>query len=413
MEAVSKDDKKFYDEFIDTQLFQLFSQNYVNDDFNYFKSMINEYNKNKKFLTDEKNEEPKKYTKKIYILNPDYLGIKEKNMKNIETKIKQKYDLKEEKDKDGLLINQKRITEYMQKIDNNNYNNKICNIYLLPEKVEKTQKVQKTGTVNKNKLNLLNDKISKKGDETIMKTLKKYAKTRKSEMSEKEKEEIKERIKDFTVKIFKSEEIEEDAHLKKDLLNDLSTNIGREFFVNLLSKNTSNVILLKDNSFNLLGTLIYNTLLSMLKLVENNKLLEQIVMLIKSTMFLGKEEKETVGYFLTSEIKNTVTLWNNYKPKIKGYPQVNQTNLWNKWYEINLNTEKEKDSEEVKKTVMLQLCDIMIELELNKSFVKNVFEQLIKKVFGKTDEKKNNEIMQEIIQKIVKTKYISKINDKI
>ena len=413
LEAVSKDDKKFYDEFIDTQLFQLFSQNYVNDDFNYFKSMINEYNKNKKFLTDEKNEEPKKYTKKIYILNPDYLGIKEKNMKNIETKIKQKYDLKEEKDADGLLINQKRITEYMQKIDNNNYNNKICNIYLLPEKVEKTQKVQKTGTVNKNKLNLLNDKISKKGDETIMKTLKKYAKTRKSEMSEKEKEEVKERIKDFTVKIFKSEEIEEDAHLKKDLLNDLSTNIGREFFVNLLSKNTSNVILLKDNSFNLLGTLIYNTLLSMLKLVENNKLLEQIVMLIKSTMFLGKEEKETVGYFLTSEIKNTVTLWNNYKPKIKGYPQVNQTNLWNKWYEINLNTEKEKDSEEIKKKVMLELCDIMIELELNKSFVKNVFEQLIKKVFGKTDEKKNNEIMQEIIQKIVKTKYISKINDKI
>ena len=414
LEGVSKDDKRFYDEFIDTQLFQLFSQNYVNDDFNYFKSMINEYNKNKKFLTDDKNEEPKNYTKKIYILNPDYLGIKEKNKKNIENKIKQKYDLKEEKDNDGLIINQKRITEYMQKIDNNNYNNKTCNIYLLPEKVEKNKKVQKTGIVTKNKLNLLNDKISKKGDESIMKTFKKYARVKThSEMSEKEKEEIKERIKDFTIKIFKSEEIEEDGHLKKDLLNDLSTNIGREFFVNILSKNTSNVILLKDNSFNLLGTLIYNTLLSMLKLVENTKLLEQIVILIKSTMFFGKEEKETVGYFLTSEIKNTVTLWNNYKPKIKGYPQVNQTNLWNKWYEINLNTEKEKESEEVKKKILLQLCDIMIELELNKSFVKNTFEQLIKKVFGKIDEKKNDEIMQEVIQKIIKTKYISKVSNNI
>ena len=101
-----------------------------------------------------------------------------------------------------------------------------------------------------------------------MSQFKKFArtKTRRKELTEKEMDEIKEKIKDFTVKIFKSEEIEDDAHLKKDLQNDINSNIGREFFVNLLSKNTSNVILLKDKSFNLLGQLIYNTLLYILQI---------------------------------------------------------------------------------------------------------------------------------------------------
>ena len=126
-------------------------------------------------------------------------------------------------------------------------------------------------------------------------------------------------------------------------------------------------------------------------------------------MFLGKEEKETIGYFITEEKKNTVTLWNIYKPKIQGYPKVNQANLWNKWYDINLNAEKDKENDEVKKKVILQICDLMIELELIKSFVKNTLENLVKKVFGKNEEK-NKPIMDNIVQKIVQTKYISKIN---
>ena len=405
LETVPKEDKKFYDEFIDTQLFQLFSQNFVSDEFNYFKSMMTEYNKNKKFLNDNINEEPKKYIKKVYILNPDYLDIKEKNKKNIEIKMNEKYSIKkEEKDEDGLILNQKKITEYMQNIDNYKYINKDCNIYLMPDKYEK-----KPSTSGKNRLNLLNDMLTKDSNPAAMSQFKKYARTKtyKNDMSEKEKDEIKEKIKDFTIKIFKSEEIEQDDRLKKDLQNDINTNFGRDFFVNLLAKNTSNVILLKDNSFNLLGTLIYNTLLFILQVEENSKILQQIAILIKSMMFLGKEEKETVGYILTSEKKSTVTLWNKYKQKIQGYPKISQSNLWNIWYGINLNEEKEKESEEVKKKVLLQLCDLMIELELVKSFIKNTLEKLVKKVFNNNDEK-SKAIMQDIVQKIIKTKYISK-----
>ena len=407
LETIPNNEKKFYDEFIDTQLFQLFIQNFIKDDFNYFKSMISEFNKNKKFLNDDKHKESvKNYVKKIYIINPDYLGIKEKNRKNIEMKIKEKYDLKEEKDKNGFLVNSKRITEYMQKIDDNNYDNKNCNIYLIPEKVEKKVKI-------KGKNNLLNDILSKKANAEMKNLFKKFIRTKtyKNKLTEKEKDEIKEKIKDFTVKIFKSEEIEEDNNLKKDLQNDINTNFGREFFVNLLSKNTSNVILLKDNSFNLLGTLIYNTLLYILQIEETNQALEQIVILIKSTMFLGKEEKETVGYFITTEKTSTVTLWDIYKQRIRKYPKVSQFNLWDKWYENYLTAEKENENDEVKKKIILQICDLMIELELIKSFIKNTLEKLIKKVFGNNEEN-NKAILQDCIQKIITAKYVSKAEPK-
>ena len=401
METIPKEDKKFYDEFIDTQLFQLFTQNIVNDELDYFKSMKDEYNKNNKFSNDN-NEDIRKYIKKIYILNPDYLGIKENNKKDIEIKLQEEYNLKKEVDLDGFIVNDKRITEYMQNIDNNNYNNKNCNIYLIPGKEEKEESQP---------LNLLTDILTKNESEEIGSNnqVKKYGrtKTRKNDLSEKDKDSIKERIRDFTIKIFKSEEIKEDSHLKKDLQNDINSNFGREYFVFLLAKNVSNVILLKSTSFNLLGTLIYNTLLYILQVEENEKILEQIVVLIKSTMFFAKEEIETIGYFLTEEKKNTITLWEIYKQKLQGYPKVNQANLWNKWYEINLNAERGKENNEVKKKVILKICDLMIELELVKSFIKNTLENLIKKSFGENEEN-NKKILQEIVQKIIRTKYISK-----
>ena len=214
------------------------------------------------------------------------------------------------------------------------------------------------------------------------------------------------------MKIFKSEDIEtDDAHLKKDLQNDINTNVGREFFTSLLSKNTSNIILLKDKEFNLLGTIIYNTLLYILQIEENSITLGQVVLLLKSTRYFGKEQKETVGYFITEEKKSTITLWNVYKNKFRGYSKVNQANLWNKWYDINLSTEKDKDNDETKKKVILNLCQHMIELELIKTFTKNTLEKLINRVFIKNKEMGDN-ILQEVIQKIIHAKYVSKANIK-
>ena len=390
LETIPNSEKRFYDEFIDTQLFQLFTQNYANDELDYFKTMINEYNRYKQFVEQESNvKNIVAYVKRVYYITPDYLGIKDKNNLTIEQKIDEKYELKGEKDEEGLLIDNKRITEYIQKIEDKNYNNKNCNIYIMPEDPNVKKKESSD--------------LSKKGLK-IQKTFKK----KKGEMDEKEKDIIKEKIKDFTVKIFKSEDIEtDDAHLKKDLQTDLNTNVGREFFTNLLSKNTSNIILLKDKPFNLLGTLIYNTLLNILQIEENSQTLGQAVVLIKSTRYFGKEEKEKVGYFKTEEKKSTITLWSIYKKKFRGYSKINQTNLWNKWYEIDLNLEKEKDNDVTKKKVIINICEIMIELELIKSFIKNTLDKLIKKVFVK-DKEKGEKILAEAIQKIILAKYVSR-----
>ena len=408
METVPKEDKKFYDEFIETQLFQLFSQNIVKDELRYFKSKCKEYNKDNKFSDENNLDTQKILVKKTYYITPDYLNIKDKDIDKIEDTLNDKFVLKEETDVEGLLISNRRITEYMQKINNNNYNNDNFNIYLIPENES-----------NEKKISLLSDILVKKDTATeapasskiIMSQLVKYirTKTNKNELSDKEKDAMKEKIKDFTVKIFKSEEIETTGNDKKELQNDLNTKFGREFFVNLLSKNTVNIILLQDKSFQLLGTLIYNTLLYILQVEETNKIIGQAVILLKSTRYFAKEVKETVGIiFLAEEKKNTIRIWDYYKGKLEGYPKINQPNFWNKWYEIDLNAEKHPEDDEVKKKIILNLSDLMIELELNKSFIKNTMEGLVNNAFGKEDEKGQN-ILKDIIQKIINAKYINKI----
>ena len=408
METIPKEDKKFYDEFIDTQLFQLFSQNIVKNELRYFKSKCKEYNNDNKFSEENNLDTQKILVKKIYIITPDYLDIKEKNIDKIEDIINDKFVLKEETDVEGLIISKKRITEYIQKINNNSYDNDNFNIYLIPES-EKEEK----------KISLLSDILTKKdtiqevqeSSKIVISELVKYisTKTNINELSDKEKDAMKEKIKDFTIKIFKSEEIEAAGKVKKELQNDLNTKFGREFFVNLLSKNTVNIILLQNKSFYLLGTLIYNTLLYMLQLEESNKIIGQAVILIKSTRYFAKEVKETVGYiFLAEEKKNTLRIWDAYKSKLEGYPKVSQPNFWNKWYEIDINAEKHPDDNEVKKKIILNLTDLMIELQLNKSFIKNTMEGLVNKVFEKEIEKGQN-ILKDIIQKIINAKYINKI----
>ena len=408
METVPKEDKKFYDEFIETQLFQLFSQNIVKDELRYFKSKCKEYNKDNKFSDENNLDTQKILVKKTYYITPDYLNIKDKDIDKIEDTLNDKFVLKEETDVEGLLISNRRITEYMQKINNNNYNKDNFNIYLIPENES-----------NEKKISLLSDILVKKDTATeapasskiIMSQLVKYirTKTNKNELSDKEKDAMKEKIKDFTVKIFKSEEIETTGNDKKELQNDLNTKFGREFFVNLLSKNTVNIILLQDKSFQLLGTLIYNTLLYILQVEETNKIIGQAVILLKSTRYFAKEVKETVGIiFLAEEKKNTIRIWDYYKGKLEGYPKINQPNFWNKWYEIDLNAEKHPEDDEVKKKIILNLSDLMIELELNKSFIKNTMEGLVNNAFGKEDEKGQN-ILKDIIQKIINAKYINKI----
>ena len=390
MEKIPKNDQKFFDEFLDTQLFQLFTQNIVKDEFNYFKLMMEDYNNNYGQFTydNEKAGDDKIFSvKKKYIIPPDYLNITDKNILTISDKLNLNYNFQEKETYD------KKIAEYMQEIEEKNYEKNILKIYKIPKETISTKIKYNENLVN----NILTNKNNQK---FIMSELKKYTKiSRKTEMSPQEQDELKERIKDFTIKIFKSEEIDtENNNIRKEILNDLNTNFGREFFVNLISKNTNNIILLKNDFFSLLGNIIYNILLSILKIEETNKILEEIVRLLKSLKFFAKEDQGDICIIIKGKKKCTLTLWDLYEQRIQGYSKVNQENLWKKWYKINLENEKDQDKPDTKKKVILGLLDIMFELELDITFIKKTIESIMNKAL-KGDEKRHDEIMQ-AIQKI-------------
>ena len=386
----NNNDKHFYDEFIDTQLFQQFTQNIVKDELNYFTTMAMQYEPNKKeqkkALIDKNNND------KLYVIKPDYLNIIGDNSEMIERQINAKYQMNQQTDEDGIIVSTSRIISQIDKIKDEYYNNQKCYIYTLPETLvpkKKPNEITETSDISSK------ESIIFKAMQSLKVQSSKAYKKKGIGMSEREKDNIKELIKDFSVKIFKSEEIEEDANIKKELQNALNNEFGRDFFVNLLSKNVTNIILLKEKSFNLLGDLIYNALLCTLKIEETNKIIEQAVILTRSTKYFGQEKK-----------KNIILLWDVYKARIQGVSKIFQANFWNKWYELESRKENEIDKEK-KEKIILEICDIMINLELTKSFVKNVTHKLSEKEFGKESEEYKS-IVALITDKIIKAKYISK-----
>jgi hypothetical protein len=218
----------------------------------------------------------------------------------------------------------------------------------------------------------------------------KNAQKKEDGLSEKEKDAIKETIKDFTMDIFTSKDIQDENNKKKDIQKIINTPFGRQFFVGILSKNFINIILLKEKPFQLLGTLIYNSLLHILNIKQTNKLWEQTVILIKSTKYFGKEIKG-----------KTTTLWDAFKSKLQAYSKINQNTLWEIWYKMET---KQKDKINKEKEI-LKICDIMIELELDKIFIKNVIIGLAEKELGK-DSDDLEMINDHILSKIKKADYI-------
>ena len=390
----SNNDKHFYDEFIETQLFQQFTQNIVKDELKYFSEKAKNYSNKLGAL-----KRASRYIfnkEKMYLIKPDYLQINGEKSVEIENKMKNKYINNNKGEEDTLDKQSNKIVSHINLIKDELYEDQNCYIYTLPEFIQRINLKRPKEKYESSKLVTRNDKMFNLFKNLSVKAVKTFG-NRGNELSEKEKDAIKETIKDFTIKIFKSEEIQEDINQKKDLQNALNSYFGREVFVNLLTKNVNNIILLKDKPFHLLGILIYNSLLFVLNIEETDTIIEQVVKLVKSTKFFGKEKKGT-----------TITLWDTYKSRIQGYSKVNQANFWNKWYDIEV-TEQLNDFQ--KEKIMLKLCDIMIQLELNKSFMKNVIVGISEKEFGK-DTEESKTILNLITEKLIKTQYKDKAKKK-
>jgi len=386
-----KSDKKFYNEILDTQLFQQFTQNVINSDVGYFNNKIALKEENKKNKSSKNTK-----TLKQYCINPDFLGIENEDskMKELQEICNQKYPENKNKAK-------ARILEQSIKIDVKKYNDNQCNIYITPEEeeVKKEEKAEEKAEEKK-------DKKKKKGpvinttksilEKIKMMNLNISTKLKKKEgLSEKEKDNIKEYIKDYVVKIFKSEEVNLDQKEKTELFNKLTLPYGRDFFISLISKNTSNVILLKPDSFHLLWNIIYNCILETLKLEETKKILENIVLLIKSINYFGINENGTVE-----------TMFQKYKQKIT-LPKIMQQNLWDTWFEVELK-KKENPKDEDKQEIIYDICKNLIDFELPKSIIKKITDNINIKIFGKGTEKQK-ETFDVFIKFIINAKYVSQV----
>ena len=382
MEKQQKNYEKFYNEVLDTQLFQQFTQNVVNDEVGYFNTKIAK-RENKEESKEKKNKE----ILKRYYINPKFLNLEsDLNMKKLEQELNKKYPF-DENDKNIVPILEKSII-----IKDNKYNENQCKIYMTPEEKELSKEKKEENKTKKKVIVAKTNKISEK-----LKALKLDANEKfisKNNMSEKEQENMKELIKDYVVKIFKSEEIEWEAREKTELMNKLNTSFGRDFFISLLSKNTLNVILLKDNSFHLLFQLIYNCIINTLKLEETNEILNDLVLLIKSTKYFG-----------ITEFASNYTMFEKYKIKIQDVPKIRQDNFWEIWYETEISKKKDAKVED-KQQIIYDICQTLIQLELPKSMVKKLTDNINIKQFGKgTDlQKKTFEVF---IKFIINAKYVS------
>ena len=372
---------KFYNEVLDTQLFQQFTQNVVNDEVGYFNTKIAEKER------ESKEKKPKENIKHYYI-NPEFLNLESdiENVKELEKSLIQKYP-KPKNNKKDLQILEKTI-----KIEDSDYNDNLCKIYFTPEEKEKEKEKKEEKKPKK--------KVIVASDNSILQRIKALkldaSKTVKSKggLTEKEQENMKELIKDYVVKIFKSEEIVWEPKEKTELMNKLNLSFGRDFFISLLSKNTTNVILLKDASFHLLFQLIYNCIINTLKLEETHDILKDLVLLIKSTKYFG-----------ITEYASNYTMFEKYKIKIQDVPKIRQDNFWQIWFDTDLSKLKDPKDED-KQEIIYDICKTLIQLELPKSMIKKLTDNINIKLFGKGTEKQK-ETFDVFIKFIINAKYVS------
>ena len=384
MNSVNKDEK-FYDEFIDCQLFQQFTQNILKDGCSYFNKKIKEKKEKEEKKKDKKKEKPKstKESKNkkdsIYLIRPDFLGIKENDKELIEKTIKEKYENKENKEKEK----KNKILEDVYQIENENYVNSDCIIYLNPEKKDKDKKDEE----KKIKLQELKGKTIS-GD--ILKNKASSALLTRGELTERQIDQIKEEIKDMVVQIFKSEIKESDNRaLKKEAFRNLETSFGRAFFISLISNNNNNVISLQENSFNFLESLFIGILNSVLKLEETDEIIEEIVILIKvSKYFEVQSQKKEKNQKKHHHQKEHQTIYQNMKKHLQNYTKINQKNIWQKWFELDLKkkSEEEQIDDNAKVEIILNICREMTDLEIYKTSIKNYIDSFSISLFGEESE---------------------------
>ena len=147
----------------------------------------------------------------------------------------------------------------------------------------------------------------------------------------------------------------------------------------MISNNNNNIISLQKDSFVFLSVLIKGILNSALKSEETDQLIEDIVVLIISSKYF-----ETEVYNNLKNTKENITIFEDLKMFLKNYIKITQNNLWEKWYEFELERKKKESSDEdaIKEEIILDICKNMIFLQISKSTIKKKTDNINKIAFG-------------------------------
>jgi len=358
-------EKSFFKEFLDTQMFLQFKQDILNDGFEKFKNKISE--RNYDYLKQKFGESLPRKTRLI-------LSEQEKTKYKINHKFKNIIKENEQ----FSLKKENYIITYLNTIKDEDYNEKECMVYFLPDFQTIGSIVGKQGNIDK-KVN--KDKQKKNAEEDKKRKFQLYK--------------IEEQIKEFILKIFKTETNIKDDDYKSILQILKDEEKGREYFTELISNNLNNTIILPKNSFNALSKLIEEILLIIEKQVEANEdLYKQAVLLVKSTMNYGTKTKN-----------KKITIWEKSKEKLRENPLILQEKFWHEWYLFELNENINLDGiflNEVKNNILVNISKIMNNLGIDKSIIALYTNNLMNNYFenDNTIEKTKTEILNHINFKI-------------
>ena len=344
-------EKNFLAEFLETQMFLQFKQDILGEGFEYFKSKVSKRN----------NEYYKEKLQKNSLINIRTLSISEYIPKNTIYVIKSKFKnfIKEEENKiNNKNINDDYIITYLNNIKNEKYEISNCLIYLLPNEMENINEEIDNKT----------SKISKK------KSKKKVKKTEEEKIREFHILKTEEQIKSYIFKIFKSDINKKEDEFKVILKIITDDHIGRVYFIKLISQNFSKILILSKNSFDVLYNLVNEILIIyLIKIETSNKSYIEITLLIKSTMTYGKEEKNKI-----------ITIWDICKKSLMENSLIYDLQFWKEWYNLEINNAmnlKNMIISDIKNKVIINICKMMKELEIDKTVIIYFTDNLMKDYF--------------------------------
>lgn len=156
-------------------------------------------------------------------------------------------------------------------------------------------------------------------------------KNEENELNEEEKEEITDNIKDIMKKVYKSS-IENSREEKELFMDSVKTKFGRDYFVNIISssnKKNSTIKIVENKSFDFLEYIIFNVLLNILNLEENNYNLMSALKLTKACF-----------YIKTIKNKKEILLCDEIFLALDDYSLYIKKEFWQKWIEDEMTKEE-------------------------------------------------------------------------